>query len=332
MPCSCARPCPAASDASPVATLVLLLASLPILTMITMSFGASGTLEFPPREFSLHWYRAAWQTFVSSDAGSAQSMGAALTIDLVVAVATMLIATAVSVPAAYALSRYRFRGRALVEQLVALPIVYPLVMLGLALLIVFNALPVELGIVRLVVAHVILTLPFTVKNCAASVASIGPDFEEAACLMGASAPRRRRRAAADAARHPRRHAVRLHRVVQRIHGDVLPVQHRHDDAAGLALQPHRLVARPDRVLLRRVHRRDRLRADLDARKLVGDKGVAPDAHAAPPSPARNPHDPAHPPERDEALPSRVCGRSRRPVGAGRQARPLSACPAAARPR
>ena len=59
-------------------------------------------------------------------------------------------------------------------------------MLGLALLIVFNALPVELGIVRLVVAHVILTLPFTVKNCAASVASIGPDFEEAACLMGAA--------------------------------------------------------------------------------------------------------------------------------------------------
>ncbi|VWL86374.1 ABC transporter permease [Burkholderia lata] len=172
-----------------LATLVLLLASLPILTMITMSFGASGTLEFPPREFSLHWYRAAWQTFVSSDAGSAQSMGAALTTSLVVAVATMLIAAAVSVPAAYALSRYRFRGKTLVEQLVALPIVYPLVMLGLALLIVFNALPVELGIARLVVAHVILTLPFTVKNCAASVASIGPDFEEAACLMGAS-PRR----------------------------------------------------------------------------------------------------------------------------------------------
>ncbi|MCU9955881.1 ABC transporter permease [Burkholderia sp. BKH01] len=172
-----------------LATLVLGLAALPIVTMITMSFGSSGTLEFPPRQFSLHWYRSAWQTFVSTDAGSAQSMGTALTTSLVVAIATMLIATAVSVPAAYALSRYRFRGKALVEQLVALPIVYPLVMLGLALLLVFNALPAELGLVRLVVAHVILTLPFTVKNCAASVASIGPEFEEAACLMGAS-PRR----------------------------------------------------------------------------------------------------------------------------------------------
>lgn len=171
---------------SACAAIVLFIAALPILTMTTMSFGTSDTLEFPPHHFGLHWYRAAWQTFVSNDANSSLSMGAALTTSLVVAISTMLIATAVSVPAAYALSRYRFRGKALVEQLVALPIVYPLVMLGLALLLVFNLLPVELGTLRLVVAHVILTLPFTVKNCAASVASIGPEFEEAACLMGAT--------------------------------------------------------------------------------------------------------------------------------------------------
>jgi ABC-type spermidine/putrescine transport system, permease component II len=91
----------------------------------------------------------------------------------------MVIATLVSVPAAYALSRYRFRGKPAVEQLVALPLVYPLVMLGLSLLLVFNVLPIELGVFRLIIAHVILALPFTVKNCAASVASIGPEFEEA---------------------------------------------------------------------------------------------------------------------------------------------------------
>ncbi|WP_118184038.1 ABC transporter permease [Paraburkholderia phosphatilytica] len=172
-----------------LATIVLFLAALPILTIVTMSFGNSDTLEFPPRSFGLHWYHAAWQTFVSPDAGDALSMGRALTTSLVVALATMVIATAVSAPAAYALSRYRFRGKFIVEQLVALPLVYPLVMLGLALLLVFNVLPVELGMLRLIVAHVILVLPFTVKNCAASVASIGPEFEEAACVMGAS-PRR----------------------------------------------------------------------------------------------------------------------------------------------
>jgi putative spermidine/putrescine transport system permease protein len=169
-----------------LATVVLFLAALPILTMITMSFGNSDTLEFPPQSFGLHWYRAAWHAFVSPDAGDVLSMGAALTTSFVVAISTMLIATAVSVPAAYAVSRYRFRGKTIIEQLVALPLVYPLVMLGLSLLLVFNALPVELGVLRLIIAHVILALPFTVKNCAASVASVGPEFEEAACVMGAS--------------------------------------------------------------------------------------------------------------------------------------------------
>ncbi|MBC8739479.1 ABC transporter permease [Paraburkholderia sp. UCT31] len=169
-----------------VAGVVLFLAALPILTMIAMSFSAADTLEFPPHAYSLHWYRAAWHSFVSPDATDTLSMGAALSTSLVVALATMLIATLVSVPAAYALSRYRFHGKPVVEQLIALPLVYPLVMLGLSLLLVFNVLPVELGVGRLIIAHVILALPFTVKNCAASVASIGPEFEEAALVMGAS--------------------------------------------------------------------------------------------------------------------------------------------------
>jgi len=172
-----------------LAAIVLFLAALPILTMITMSFGTADTLEFPPQHYSLQWYRSAWRTFVSPDASDVLSMGSALSTSLIVAISTMLIATLVSVPAAYALSRYRFRGKGVVEQLVALPLVYPLVMLGLSLLLVFNVLPVELGVFRLIIAHVILALPFTVKNCAASVASIGPEFEEAACVLGAS-PRR----------------------------------------------------------------------------------------------------------------------------------------------
>jgi putative spermidine/putrescine transport system permease protein len=170
-------------------TLVLLLAALPILTVMVMSFSAADTLEFPPPGYSLHWYQAAWHSFVAPDSADVLSMGQALSTSLIVAVATMLIATAVSIPAAYALNRYTFPGKALVEQLIALPMVYPLVMLGLALLLVFNQLPAELGMFRLIIGHVILALPFTVKNCAASVASIGPEYEEAAQLMGAGPTR-----------------------------------------------------------------------------------------------------------------------------------------------
>jgi len=169
-----------------LAALVLLLAAAPILTLIVMSFGMSDTLQFPPVAYGLRWYRAAWNTFVSPDASDVLSMGQALTTSVVVAISTMLLATAASVPAAYVLNRYRFPGKTLVVQLIALPLVYPLVMLGLSLLLVFNVLPFDMSLSRLVIAHVILALPFTVKNCAASIAMIGPEFEEAALTMGAS--------------------------------------------------------------------------------------------------------------------------------------------------
>jgi len=154
----------------------------PIVTTVIFSFnqGSSGRQTDSFTGFTTSWFGVA---AANSTARSS------LTTSLIVAVSTMIIATLVSVPAAYALSRYRFRGKSAVEQLVALPLVYPLVMLGLSLLLVFNVLPVELGVFRLIIAHVILALPFTVKNCAASAASIGPEFEEAACVMGAS-PRR----------------------------------------------------------------------------------------------------------------------------------------------
>lgn len=169
-----------------LAALVLVIAAAPILAMIVMSFGSADTLQFPPPGYGLRWYRAAWHTFISPDASDVLSMGRALTNSMLVAVATMVVATGVAVPAAYVLNRYRFPGKTAVTQLIALPLVYPLVMLGLSLLLVFNVLPFDMSLGRLMIAHIILALPFTVKNCAASIASIGPEFEEAAWTMGAS--------------------------------------------------------------------------------------------------------------------------------------------------
>jgi ABC-type spermidine/putrescine transport system permease subunit II len=82
---------------------ILLLAVLPILTMIVMSFSGASNLDFPPASYSLQWYKAAWNTFVSPDASDVLSLGQALTTSLLVATLSMLFATLVAVPAAYAL-------------------------------------------------------------------------------------------------------------------------------------------------------------------------------------------------------------------------------------
>ena len=74
---------------SVLATIVLVLTAAPIITMIVMSFGASGTLEFPPQHFGLQWYRAAWHNFVSPDASDVLSIGEAMKTSMIVAVSTM---------------------------------------------------------------------------------------------------------------------------------------------------------------------------------------------------------------------------------------------------
>ena len=87
---------------------ILLLAVLPILTMIVMSFSGASNLDFPPSSYSLQWYKAAWHTFVSPDASDVLSLGKAMSTSLLVACLTMIFATIIAVPAAYALTRCEF--------------------------------------------------------------------------------------------------------------------------------------------------------------------------------------------------------------------------------
>ncbi len=168
-----------------LASTILLLIVLPILTLILMSFSAGETLDFPPEGYSLRWYQAAWNTFVSPDKSDVLSVGQAFTTSLLVAFQTMILATLAAIPAAYAITRCRFRGKALAIQLVSLPLVFPMVVLGLSLLLVMDHLPFDLGSWRLVIAHVILALPFAIKNCTAALTGIGSEIEEAAQMLGA---------------------------------------------------------------------------------------------------------------------------------------------------
>ena len=81
---------------------ILLLAVLPILTMIVMSFSGASNLDFPPSSYSLQWYKAAWHTFVSPDASDVLSLGQAMATSLLVSCLTMVFATLIAVPAASA--------------------------------------------------------------------------------------------------------------------------------------------------------------------------------------------------------------------------------------
>jgi putative spermidine/putrescine transport system permease protein len=170
-------------------TFVLLLALLaPIAMVVAMSFTPATTLQFPPPGLSLRWYEDVWSLVSGPDAAIAR-LPESLAASLEIAAATSVVCLMAGVPASYALVRFRFPGRSLMEELLGLPVVFPTVVLGVALLMLVSQSGLDLGMAQIVIAHSIIGLPFMMRNCMASMRGIDPVLQEAAQTLGASSLR-----------------------------------------------------------------------------------------------------------------------------------------------
>jgi spermidine/putrescine transport system permease protein len=102
---------------------------LPIAVLILYSFNGQGVGGFPPHHLTLDWYRMLfndapiWDSVLNS---------------MQVAFAAMAISLTLGIPAALALDRAEFPGKALFRRLVLLPLILPGIITGLSLLMLFN--------------------------------------------------------------------------------------------------------------------------------------------------------------------------------------------------
>jgi putative spermidine/putrescine transport system permease protein len=167
-------------------TLVLVLLLLaPIVMVVVMSFTAARTLQFPPPGLSLRWYEEVWALLTGADSTMTR-LGESLAVSLQIAAATAIVCVLAGVPASYALVRLQFRGRGFIEELLGLPVVFPTVVLGVALLMLVSLSGLDLGMGQIAIAHAIIGLPFMMRNCMASMEGIDPVLQEAAKTLGAS--------------------------------------------------------------------------------------------------------------------------------------------------
>ncbi len=150
---------------------------VPIAYTVAFSFNDGGKTNLVWRGFTLGNWRnpcgapQVCQAFVNS---------------LQVGVLATVLSTLVGTFLAIALVRYRFRGRALVNLLIFLPMSTPEVVIGAALLAQFLSLRVELGFWTVVAAHVMFCISFVVVTVKARVASLDPALEEAAADLYAT--------------------------------------------------------------------------------------------------------------------------------------------------
>jgi putative spermidine/putrescine transport system permease protein len=149
----------------------------PILVVLPLSFSNDSYLTFPPESWGVRWYVAMFQ-----HAGLINAFWLSLGIASVVTVLSL----AAGIPAAYAIGRYKFRGREFALSLFTAPLLLPSIVLGLAILLVFVQARLLGTVTGLIIAHLIVTTPYVIRIVITSLSTLPPSVEEAATMLGAS--------------------------------------------------------------------------------------------------------------------------------------------------
>jgi len=156
--------------------LIYLFLVSPIVIVVVVSFNASEFVTFPPRGWSVLWYKRALLNREFIGAFILSASVASMTTALSLIIGTM---------ASLAFVRYRFFGRNFLKSLSVARLAFPQVVLGLALLQYFISTGFGLGMKALVLGHVLVTLPFVVQIVSASLYGFDRSLEEAARTLGA---------------------------------------------------------------------------------------------------------------------------------------------------
>jgi putative spermidine/putrescine transport system permease protein len=159
--------------------LILAVIYIPLLLVVVNSFNVNKTFAWPPRDFTLDWWRRA-----------ADSQGAldALWVSVRVGLAATAIALILGTMIAFALQRFTFYGRDAVSLLVILPIALPGIVTGIALNNAFRTIfGWQLGFVTIVIAHATFCIVTVFNNVIARLRRTGLSLEQASADLGASA-------------------------------------------------------------------------------------------------------------------------------------------------
>ena len=150
---------------------------LPIVTLIVYSFNGQGVGGFPPRNLTLDWYRmlfaddAIWTSVLNS---------------LLVAVVAVAISLTFGIPAALALDRANFPGKAFFRRIVLLPLILPGIITGLSLLMLFREADTKLSLVTIVLGHGTALISVATTEVFAGLQKLDRAQEEASLDLGAN--------------------------------------------------------------------------------------------------------------------------------------------------
>ncbi|TDQ82051.1 spermidine/putrescine transport system permease protein [Dongia mobilis] len=159
------------------ASAIILFMYLPAIGLLLASSTSSRYFIFPIQRWGFDWWQ---KTFVSLEIHQLFKTSFAI------AGSVTVIAVVIALFGALAFARYDWKGRGIFQKIVLLPIFFPQTVLGLALLLWFNALGLQMSWQTAVFAHLVWIIPVCTLVISIQVYSFDPALEEAAFDLGAS--------------------------------------------------------------------------------------------------------------------------------------------------
>jgi spermidine/putrescine transport system permease protein len=158
------------------ALLIFAFLYLPIVVLVIYSFNGASVGGFPPRDWTLRWYSmlfeddALWSSVMDS---------------ILVALLAVLISVLFGLPAALALDRAEFPGKAVFRRLVLLPLILPGIITGLSLLMLFVTAGMKLSLLTIALGHGTALISIAVTEISAGLQKFDRAQEEASRDLGA---------------------------------------------------------------------------------------------------------------------------------------------------
>jgi spermidine/putrescine transport system permease protein len=150
----------------------------PIFVIVLFSFNR------PKGKFNLVWQRFTLDNWAHPF--EKHELTQALTKSVQIAVLATIVATILGALIALALARYRFRGGAIVNLLLVLPLTTPEIVLGASLLNLFVKTDTQRGFATILIAHIMFCVSFVALTVKARVRGFDWTLEDAAMDLGAT--------------------------------------------------------------------------------------------------------------------------------------------------
>ena len=150
---------------------------LPIAVLILYSFNRDGVGGFPPRHFTFDWY-----SILFADAAMWNAVGNSA----IVAIAAVALSMLIGFPAAYALDRHDFPGKAAFQRLILLPLIVPGVITGISLLLLAVGGGLRLSLMTVILGHATALTAVATTEIFAGFAKLDRSLEEASADLGAN--------------------------------------------------------------------------------------------------------------------------------------------------